>query len=110
MDTLIKDIIYYLLKYVDIKYSNIYLDIGKNKITLYGNLPPSNLALFENRSLIATDFQYLDYRSMRNNIKQDDIRKALIKEINKMMLLISISHSHYIGYGKTINTLTVKKI
>lgn len=109
MDILIKDVIYYLLKYVDIKYSYINLDIDKDKITLYGNLLPSNLAMYENRSLINTDFQYLNYRSIRPTVKQDDIRKSLLKEINKMLLLIGISHSHYIGYGQSINTLKINK-
>lgn len=109
MDILIKEIIYYLLKYVDIKHSYINLAIGKDRITLYGNILPSNLAMYENRSLISTDFQYLNYRSIRDTVKQDDIRNALLKEINKMLLLIGISHSHYIGYGQSINTLKIEK-
>lgn len=75
MDILIKDVIYYLLKYVDIKPSYINLAIGKDKITLYGNLLPSNLAMYENRSLINTDFQYLNYRSIRNTVKQDELSR-----------------------------------
>lgn len=105
MESLVKDIIYYILKYINVKESHIWLNIGDKDIYIYGNLIPSNLAEYERRSYLDTHFSYHNYMGATNRKK---IRTLLMQEINKMLLFIGLSHYFYIGYGDTIYTLKIQ--